>query len=309
MCQTFADNGIVDYAYCNPLPYQIASLGLLLYKYFGKYIEVLNLTRCCIGDYGLWMLHRYLCRSNQQVNILNLGGNSLTAASSSFICDLISSAKPHSLELSCNYLKDTGIYDVCAAVAENKSIKELYLASNEITYLGSVSLSDTMAHVLILIVSHNCICDDGAEVLSQGLMHSMTLKHLAVAHCNIGAVGAGELARALTVNSSLEILWMNGNAIGHCGATEFAVALCINDTLKELSLTGDSTIDHSAVSKILVGLHQNDSLITLDFPADLEASSKDLLKSKIYNINANRSHNDHQPVTVLFCDDFSGSIS
>ena len=240
------------------------------------------------------------------MNILNLGGNDLTAASSSMICDLINNVEPYSLELSCNYLMDTGISDVCTAVLENKYIKELYLADNEITCLGAVILSNAMAYVLILNVSHNNICDDGAKMLSQALMRSMTLKHLAVGLCNIGAMGTGELAHALTINSSLEILWMNGNAIGHCGATDIAAALCINSTLKELSLTGDSTIDYGEASEILASLYQNNSLINLDLPADLKVSSKDLLKSTVYNINAERSQNKHQPVTVLFCDDFHG---
>ena len=83
---------------------------------------------------------------------------------------------------------DTGISDVCTAVLKNKSIKELYLADNEIICLRVVILPNAMAHVLILNVSHNNICDDGAKMLSQGLMRSMTLKHLALGLCNIGAV-------------------------------------------------------------------------------------------------------------------------
>ena len=67
------------------------------------------------------------------------------------ICDLINNVEPYSLELSCNYLMDTGISDVCTAVLENKSIKELYLADNEITCIGAVILSNAMSHVLILI--------------------------------------------------------------------------------------------------------------------------------------------------------------
>ena len=88
--------------------------------------------------------------------------------------------------------------------------------------------------------------------------------------------------------------------------TDIAAALCINSTLKELSLTGDSTIDYGEASEILASLYQNNSLINLDLPADLKVSSKDLLKSTVYNINAERSQNEHQPVTVLFCDDFHG---
>ena len=157
-----------------------------------------------------------------------------------------------------------------------------------------------------MLVTITLFCDDGAEKLSQGLMCSKTLVHLAMGHCTIGAVGTGELARALKMNTSLETLWMNGNAIGHSGATDIAVALCINNTLKELSLTDDPTVDYAVASELLASLHQNDSLINLDLPTDLEESSKDLLNLKIDSINAKRSQTYHQPVTVLFCDDFHG---
>ena len=154
--QTFADNGIVDYAYCNLLPYQIVSLGLLLSKYFVS-IAVLNLTNCYIGDYGLSVLHKYLNKSNQQISTLNVGGNNLTAGSSSLICDLINCVKPYLLELSCNYLMDSGIGDICIGVVKSESIKELYVADNEISYLGSIALSDIMKYLWILYVSYNNI--------------------------------------------------------------------------------------------------------------------------------------------------------
>ena len=95
------------------------------------------------------MLHKYLCTSNQQVNILNLnlGDNNLTAASSSLICDIVNCVKPNSLELSCNHLMDAGIADVCTAVVKSESIKDLYSAENEISSLGSRPLSDIMTRL------------------------------------------------------------------------------------------------------------------------------------------------------------------
>ena len=307
--QEFGDGSIVDFAYRNLLPYHIVALGLLLSKYLAtENIKLLNLTGCYIGDYGLHMLHKYLCTSNQQVNVLNLnlGDNNLTAASSSLISDIVSFIKPHSLELSCNYLMDAGIADVCTAIVKNESIKDLYLAENEISSVGSMLLSDIMMHIRTLDISYNDICDDGAEVLSQGLIRSVTLIQLIMRYCNIGEVGACELAQALTTNSSLEILWMNGNAIGHSGAGDIAAALCVNNTLKELSLADNSTIDYAAASEILESLHQNTSLTNLDLPADLDVSSKDLLNLKVDNINASRSKSDHEQLIVLFCDDIHG---
>ena len=148
--QEFGDSGVVDFAYCNLLPYQVVSLGLLLSKYLAtKNIKILNLTGCYIGNYSLYVLHKYLCTSNQQVNMLNLnlGDNNLTAASSSLICDIVNCVKPNSLELSCNHLMDAGIADVCTAVVKSESIKDLYSAENEISSLGSRPLSDIMTRL------------------------------------------------------------------------------------------------------------------------------------------------------------------
>ena len=98
----------MHFSYCNLLPYQIASLELLLLKYLAtENVKVLNLTGCYIRDYGLCMLHKYLCTSNQKVIDLldiNLGDNNLTAASSFLICGIVNCVKPSSLELSCNYI-------------------------------------------------------------------------------------------------------------------------------------------------------------------------------------------------------------
>ena len=103
------------------------------------------------------VLHKYLNKSNQQISTLNVGGNNLTAGSSSLICDLINCVKPYLLELSCNYLMDSGIGDICIGVVKSESIKELYVADNEISYLGSIALSDIMKYLWILYVSYNNI--------------------------------------------------------------------------------------------------------------------------------------------------------
>ena len=83
-------------------------------------VTVLNKT----DQVYLNVLHKYLC-SNQKVN---LGGNNLTAASSSLICDIVNCVKPSSLELSCNYLMDISIADICATIKNNESLKHLHLA-------------------------------------------------------------------------------------------------------------------------------------------------------------------------------------
>ena len=145
---------------------------------------------------------------------------------------------------------------------------------------ASKSIVLMMKSLKRLDISFNNIGDDGAKMLSQGILQTSTLGSLHLNHCNIGAVGTGEIAHSLTINSSLEILWMNGNAIGHHGAAGIAAALCVNKTLKELSLTGDSTIDLDAASEILTGASKTNSLTFIHI-----TNSKISLVFKANNIN------------------------
>ena len=243
------------------LPYHITSLGLYLLSSNDEVVNEIHLDDCSIGDYGLYLLLRYLQFIDYyknpdtlhkhklnvlylQVTNLQLDKNNLTLASSVFISNIIDLLKLHSLGLGCNKLTDTGVAKICSAVIRNK-IQVLNLMENGLTSQGVRSISLMMNVLKELDISNNNIGDQGTQILSQRLACTMTLKRLDINHCSIGAMGTGELARALTINSSLEILRMNGNAIGHTGAADIAAALCVNKTLKELSLTDDSTIDYT----------------------------------------------------------------
>ena len=250
---------IIYFTKCILLPYHIVALGLLL-LHTEKKVCKLHLPGCCIGDYGLYLLQRYLCVDKKhELNVINFCDNNLTSASSTLINILIDHFKPHSLGLDYNKLRDAGVAKLHNAVIRN-NIQQLDLVENGLTMQASKSIALMMKSLKRLDISFNNIGDDGAKMISQGILQTSTLSSLNLNHCNIGAVGTGEIAHSLTINSSLEILWMNDNAIGHYGATGIAAALCVNKTLKELSLTGDSTIDYGAASEILAGASRNNSL-------------------------------------------------
>ena len=301
-------DGKIDFTHYYLLPYHITSLGryrLCRTNEF-KAVDELHLGDCSIGDYGLYLLSCYLCidtshsrffydRVKLTINVINLHKNNLTAASSLIISKLINHLKPHSLELSCNNLTDAGLVKVSNAVIRNE-VHVLNLAENGLTAQGMKSISLMMNILKVLDISHNNIGDQGAETLSQGLAHTMTLQHLELNHCNIGSLGASELARTLTINSSLEILWINGNAIGHNGAVDVAATLCINNTLKELSLTGDTTIGYSAASEILSSFHMSKTtaLTKLFLP-------KTLCSKSLVTIKYNSIHDDmNKPRSIFF---------
>ena len=272
---------IICFTKCILLPYHIVALGLLLLKTEKKVCE-LHLPGCCIGDYGLYLLQRYLCVDKRhELNVINFCDNNLTSASSTLVNILIDHFKPHSLGLDYNKLRDAGVAKLHTAVLRN-NIQQLDLVENGLTLQASKSIALMMKSLKRLDISFNNIGDDGAKMISQGILQTSTLSSLNLNYCNIGAMGTGEIAHALTINSSLEILWMNGNAIGHYGATGIAAALCVNKTLKELSLTSDSTIDYAAASEILAGASKNNSLTFVHI-----TNSKVSLMFKTDNINTN----------------------
>ena len=265
-------DGKIVFTHYYLLPYHITSLGLYLLFSNNEVVDEIHLGDCGIGDYGLYLLLRYMqfienpdalyqyIKLNLQVTNLQLDKNNLTSASSVFISNIIDLLKLHSLGLGCNKLTDAGVTKICSAVIRNK-IQVLNLMQNGLTSRGARSISSMVKVLKELDISNNSIGDQGTKILSQGLACTTTLKRLDINHCSIGAIGTGELAHALTINSSLEILWMNGNAIDHSGAAGIAAALSVNKTLKELSLTGDPTIDYTTAEILESYMNKNTTLI------------------------------------------------
>ena len=283
-----ANKGIIDFTNYYFLPYHIVSLGLFLSNTTEK-VNELHLIGCSIGDYGLYLLQRFLCvGTNHDLKVINLTRNNLTSASSVLINILIDRVKPHSLGLSHNSLRDTGVARLHTTVIRN-GIQELYIVNNQLTVQGSKSIVPMMYTLEQLDVSYNSIGDDGAKALSQGILYTSVLKSLHINHCEISTVGTGEITHALTVNSSLGILWMNGNAIGHCGAADIAKMLCTNQSLKELSLTEDITINARVASIILASCSKNDTLQTMYLPTSLTLHDKILIKVKLKEINFHKN--------------------
>lgn len=280
------NSGIVDLTSKSLLPYQVQLVAKVLTSL--ETADGLLLAGCHIGDYGMYLLCQHLCYSDLRLNTVDLCGNNLTAASSSFICTLTTHLNPYSLILSFNNISDTGIKDIATAIVSNKYTKVLDASGNGITIEGAGAVSKMMMSLRELDISSSDIGDDGATILSKALNHSSTLKSLAIKQCNIGEEGTSAIANALTCNSSLAVLLMNGNAIGSFGASEFSFALCNNSTLKELSLTGDSTINHSAASELLLAvLYENNTLSDLDLPEEVD--NQELLHEEVEAILCKRS--------------------
>ena len=201
------DSGVIDISDHSLLPHQVVSLGYFLSKSDRKKFKELNLSKCHIGDHGMSILHKYLCRdktSKQEITEINLSENNLTGASSPLIADIITHLQIHTLLLHNNNI--TNVRDISTAVITSSTVKVLNLADNGITAQDSVAIFDIM-----ICLEKFYISNFGAEVLSKGIINTKTLRILHINNIGISKIIA--ITNALVNNTSLEEVNLNKLAI------------------------------------------------------------------------------------------------
>ena len=253
------DGGEINVSQNKLLPHQVVSLGFFLSRSHRKWKE-LNLSQCYIGDHGMSIIHQYLCgdkTNKQEITEINLGSNNLTGASSHLIADIISHLQPHTIWLGYNNI--TNVRNISAAVINTSSVKVLGMWNNELTAQEAVAISVVMICLRGLNIIDNKLGDHGAELLSEGITNSKTLRVLQISHNNIGPSGTTAIANALTINTSLQLLNIRNNNIGPSGATAIANALTINASLQQLYIS-DNNIGPSGTTAIANALTINTSL-------------------------------------------------
>ena len=142
------------------------------------------------------------------------------------------------LVLDRNGLGTRGATTVLTALAQNKQLRYLSLADNDIT----ADISQTLDVVLRvntslcgLILKNNPI-GPGITRFCQALSQNKHLTVLDLENCGIDDAGALALAQVLAVNRSITHLNLAGNAIGSKGGYAIATALKYNHVLDTLSL-------------------------------------------------------------------------
>ena len=239
LCETLSrtfDRGVIDISGHRLLPHQVVSLGFFLSRSHRKWNE-LNLGGCYIGDHGMNIIHRYLCRdrtNKQEITEINLDDNDLTGASSHLIADIISHVQPHTLKLQKNII--TNVRDISTAVVTTSTVKVLNMRSNGLTAQEAVAISDMMICLEVLYINDNKFGDHGAELLSEGIRNTKTLRVLDISSNNIGSSGTIAIANALVNNTSLEELYMRNNKVGENGAIAMDKVFIDSKTLRKLSL-------------------------------------------------------------------------
>ena len=111
------------------------------------------------------------------------------------------------------------------------------MSFNGLTAQDASAISDMMICLEELDISYNKLGDHGAELLSEGIRNTKTLRVLNISYNNIGPSGTTAIANALSNNTSLEVLYMrNDNFIGQDTSEALGSAIINNKTLKKLSL-------------------------------------------------------------------------
>ena len=277
-------------------PYQVTSLGFFLSK-SRKEWEELNLYNCYILDHGASILYNYLVCNEVTIKKINLCNNNLTAASSSFIGNLITNVKANCALLSNNIINIDGII---TATPKISFLKELWLMETGITKHEARSLVKLLDIGLVeLYISRNKLGDEGADILSHAVCKSTTLKVLDISSNEIKANGTKAMALALQNSKSLNTLWIGGNAIGHEGAKAIADGMLHSKILKELLLNGDETVDTELALLLLNKAIESTNVILLYLPRILSAQDQNMLRSHLLKINSESPRN-YAPLQLEF---------
>ena len=298
LCEVFSksfDDGVINIRSHRLLPHQVVSLGFFLSRSYRNWKE-LNLCECHIGDHGMSILHQYLCgdkANKQEITKIDLSNNNLTGASSHLIADIISHLQPHTLVL--QYNKITNVRDISTAVITTSTVKVLDMWGNDLTAQEAVPISDIMICLEELNISDNKLGDHGAELLSEGITNTKTLRVLEITYNNIGPSGTTAIANALSNNTSLEELYMGNNVIGQDGAIALSNAIANNKKLISLSLRGDrfqniQYIDIEEAIILIRSLINNNTIIKLD----LDIESNIVVTAEAEKVNSKRKlHKEH----------------
>lgn len=196
-------------------------------------IQILNLSRCKLGDQGVSNLSSIFSSINpNKVKRLNLSGNNFTCK---------------------------GFSAFMEGLRTNKMIEELNVDHNNlmgklITCLTQFFFENTSLRILSM---NRCSLEEYAgDALKQGLMRNQVITHLHLNENNLYDEGFSAICEALTTNVSLKILDVMDNNIRDRGGNSFGTILKRNRGLQSINL-GSNTITDISAPIIVEGVMAN----------------------------------------------------
>ena len=289
------DDGVIDIRGHTLLPHQVVFLGFFISRSHKKWNK-LKLQNCHIGDHGISILHQYFCgdRTNkQEITEINLINNYLTGASSHLIADIISHLQVHTLVLDDNNI--TNIRDISTAIITTSTVKVLHMSDNTLLAQEVAAIHDMMICLEELYISDNKLGNHGAELLSEGITNTKTLRVLDINYNNIGPSGTEAIGNSLSNNISLEKLYISDyDFIGQHAAKALGSAIINNKKLKLLSLCDGYPMDKESAMIIIRSLYNNRIITEMGLDITLRKSDVSLITTEVEMVNSVRkSYNEH----------------
>ena len=172
----------------------------------------LNLTWCLIQDHGLQILQRGLRSSNVIITQLFLGGNDLTAVSSSAISDLTISCRVEILVIMGNNIvgEDDRLYRILTD--HSSMVEQLIMACTNLSSSAVIKLFTSLSEakkLRMLWISYNKITDEACDAIIMAMKKNTSLVELYM-QCNpISGECAQLIVEALQYNNLLQLLELN----------------------------------------------------------------------------------------------------
>jgi len=294
---------------CNIVSFKNYKLSVQDIEYLGlfltskaKWTEI-NLCNCQIGDEGIIVLHRYLCRETdeqQEISTMDFMNNNLSAVSLSFISDIISCCHIHTVKLGCNNF--ASVWGITTVLKNTTALKVLNLWCCGITVQEATAISEKIKTNTLekLNIGANNLSDDGAKSLSHLISETTTLQVLNIIDNNIGPQGTVAIAQALLLNTSLLKLNLTNNELGQEGAVAMADAITSNETLEELLLYGDKTLGEESAIMLLEKLYNSNNTTIIKLGLSKKFTHNNCINSHIENINMKRRRYNKKDVKFRF---------
>ncbi len=156
-------------------------------------VHILNLSHNSLGLEGTAYLCQSLLGISHQILTLNLGHNNIGVEEALAVAKFLQGSESLcELDLSDNYIQDTGTEAICESLKNNVKLQRLHLASNSIGAQGCLAI------IASLLEQH------GEAVITIDLSRN-----------KLSEVGEVYLERSLKYSSSLQQLYLDNNHIGH----------------------------------------------------------------------------------------------
>ena len=176
-----------------------------------KQWKELELSSCCIQDYGVKLLHRSLRDSNITIEELRLGNNGLSSSSDRCLCDIVINCEVKALEISYNKtIGETNEFFPKILAHPSSRIEILYMIGNNYSSAVAVQLFTSLKDnttLKRLVIMDNKITDEACDAICAALQVNNTLWLLNIWGNPITGKALQLIVNALQENNTLQLLW------------------------------------------------------------------------------------------------------